>query len=277
MRKLTDEIAAKDGTWQGQHVEGFVVRAALKEGSLDKQPQPHDLTEENWNDERRVFMWKIKFDQPYLMWREWRELTKKLLSAKKKAGDDVARRGREKLRAQQKTSTTTRRGTLEEEFKAACLAHPFDAPKRPSTAAPVTKTIIDEGEEDDANVDGGTTPEKSNKGKMAAKDESEGDASGIRLDRVRNPMSRLYVTWLEMHTKDHPEDFAHYMDNRGIIAVREKFFAWKDGTEEGRKSEREVLNRGGKGGKNAIPAKPSKEGKIERTILVPIAVPGTGE
>lgn len=45
-------------------VEGFVVRGRKKDG------QPGE-----------PFFWKVKFDHPYLMYREWRELTRKVLSA----------------------------------------------------------------------------------------------------------------------------------------------------------------------------------------------------
>ena len=44
-------------------VEGFVVRG-LKKGGAAGEP----------------FFWKVKYDQPYLMYREWRELTRKLLA-----------------------------------------------------------------------------------------------------------------------------------------------------------------------------------------------------
>ena len=59
---------AKEGKWQGQHVEGFVVRSPAT-----------SQTEED------TFMFKIKFDQPYLRWRQWRELTRRMLSHRAKS------------------------------------------------------------------------------------------------------------------------------------------------------------------------------------------------
>ncbi|GAA6030850.1 hypothetical protein JCM8097_008906 [Rhodosporidiobolus ruineniae] len=47
-----------------QPVEGFVVRGHRKGGAPGE-----------------AFFWKVKYDEPYLMYREWRELTRKLLSA----------------------------------------------------------------------------------------------------------------------------------------------------------------------------------------------------
>lgn len=47
-------------------VEGFVVRGQKKgPGSVPGE----------------MFFWKVKYDDPYLMYREWRELTRKLLAA----------------------------------------------------------------------------------------------------------------------------------------------------------------------------------------------------
>ncbi|BGP27138.1 tRNA ligase [Rhodotorula toruloides] len=45
-------------------VEGFVVRGHRKGGSAGE-----------------AFFWKVKYDEPYLMYREWRELTRKLLAS----------------------------------------------------------------------------------------------------------------------------------------------------------------------------------------------------
>ncbi|KAF8984709.1 hypothetical protein BGZ46_007189 [Entomortierella lignicola] len=57
------------GEYDNRAVEGFVVRCKTKEDG-------------------NVFFFKIKYDEPYLMYREWRELTKSLwaLEVKKNAG-----------------------------------------------------------------------------------------------------------------------------------------------------------------------------------------------
>jgi tRNA ligase len=71
VKRFTD-TCAETGKWEGAWVEGFVVRAT----ALDSVGDP---------DERlRAFMWKVKFDEPYLMWREWRETTKKMIREKEK-------------------------------------------------------------------------------------------------------------------------------------------------------------------------------------------------
>lgn len=65
VKAFGDACAADDGRWNGEHVEGFVVRSPAKGTPVD---QHHN------------FMFKIKFDQPYLRWREWREITRRMLA-----------------------------------------------------------------------------------------------------------------------------------------------------------------------------------------------------
>lgn len=60
--QATGGVEEKDGSITP--VEGFVVRGS-KKGGAPGEP----------------FFWKVKYDDPYLMYREWRELTRKLLSA----------------------------------------------------------------------------------------------------------------------------------------------------------------------------------------------------
>lgn len=61
------ETSAETGTWDGRDVEGFVIRCKARDGP----DQP-------WHD----WFWKYKFEEPYLMYRQWREVTKTMLSGK---------------------------------------------------------------------------------------------------------------------------------------------------------------------------------------------------
>ncbi|KAJ3276984.1 hypothetical protein HDV01_000036 [Terramyces sp. JEL0728] len=67
VKNLADECA-KTGSFKGKAIEGFVVRCF----------NPSDSIERNGDDPQQFFF-KIKFDEPYLMFREWREVTKSLL------------------------------------------------------------------------------------------------------------------------------------------------------------------------------------------------------
>ena len=67
LRKFLEE-AAETGSWDGKDVEGFVIRCKAREGPTD--PSWH-----NW-------FFKYKFEEPYLMYRQWREVTKAMLCGK---------------------------------------------------------------------------------------------------------------------------------------------------------------------------------------------------
>ncbi|KAF7325768.1 tRNA ligase [Mycena kentingensis (nom. inval.)] len=67
VRKFTDEVG-KTGAWNGEAIEGFVVRTHLGKNP-GKAPYGPGAT----------FFFKVKYDEPYLMYRDWREVTKSLL------------------------------------------------------------------------------------------------------------------------------------------------------------------------------------------------------
>ena len=77
VKSFTDEVA-KTGKWRGEPLEGFVVRTRIVDPksdstSRDKRP-PYPIGSS--------FFFKVKFDEPYMMYRDWREITKSLLSTK---------------------------------------------------------------------------------------------------------------------------------------------------------------------------------------------------
>ncbi|PHH77804.1 hypothetical protein CDD80_185 [Ophiocordyceps camponoti-rufipedis] len=62
------EEAAKTGSYQGRAVEGFVIRCKMSK-------HPETLPYQDW-------FFKYKFDEPYLMYRQWREVTKQIIAGK---------------------------------------------------------------------------------------------------------------------------------------------------------------------------------------------------
>ncbi|KAF8225851.1 RNA ligase [Tricholoma matsutake] len=77
VKSFTSECG-ETGKWNGEAVEGFVVRTHVtappigKGKSSDASPYAPGSS----------FFFKVKFDEPYMMYRDWRELTKSLLSSK---------------------------------------------------------------------------------------------------------------------------------------------------------------------------------------------------
>ncbi|KAH7922921.1 hypothetical protein BV22DRAFT_1197072 [Leucogyrophana mollusca] len=91
VKAFTDEIS-KTGKWNGEALEGFVVRTRIIDPStktdLRDNPPPYAPGSS--------FFFKVKFDEPYMMYRDWREVTKMLLSTKESL--DSARLPNSKLK-----------------------------------------------------------------------------------------------------------------------------------------------------------------------------------
>ena len=81
VRTFTEEIG-RSGKWNGEALEGFVVRTTVRSsrspsGPTDRRdasdvPPPYA--------DGSSFFFKVKFDEPYMMYRDWREITKALLA-----------------------------------------------------------------------------------------------------------------------------------------------------------------------------------------------------
>jgi tRNA ligase len=75
VKAFTEEIG-RSGKWNGEALEGFVVRTTVSlpptKGSAPADASPYSPGSS--------FFFKVKFDEPYMMYRDWREITKSLLS-----------------------------------------------------------------------------------------------------------------------------------------------------------------------------------------------------
>lgn len=78
VKAFTDD-KGKTGSWNGEPIEGFVVRTHVVE-----PPQSESKQSASPYAPGSTFFFKIKFDEPYMMYRDWREVTKKLISAHSK-------------------------------------------------------------------------------------------------------------------------------------------------------------------------------------------------
>ncbi|KAI0366072.1 hypothetical protein BV20DRAFT_1097607 [Pilatotrama ljubarskyi] len=89
VRSFTEEIG-RTGKWNGEALEGFVVRTHVTEpptkGNKPASASPYPPGSS--------FFFKVKFDEPYMMYRDWREVTKTLLSK----GPSVSNVPKSKLR-----------------------------------------------------------------------------------------------------------------------------------------------------------------------------------
>ncbi|WVQ96418.1 hypothetical protein IAU59_003523 [Kwoniella sp. CBS 9459] len=81
VKSFTDEVA-KTGSWEGDMIEGFVVRCKVKK--LDKELKEGKPPYRPG----APFFFKVKFDEPYLLYRQWRETTRTLLQILNKTDPD---------------------------------------------------------------------------------------------------------------------------------------------------------------------------------------------
>ncbi|ORY25650.1 RNA ligase-domain-containing protein [Naematelia encephala] len=72
VKAFTDEVA-KTGSWEGDQIEGFVVRCVVKDlgGKVEKGRPPYRPG--------APFFFKVKFEEPYMLYRQWREMTRIML------------------------------------------------------------------------------------------------------------------------------------------------------------------------------------------------------
>lgn len=74
------------GQWNDEAVEGFVVRTHVTEPPTEGRSGNRDAAAAGSSPypPGSTFFFKVKFDEPYMMYRDWREVTKSLLSQHEK-------------------------------------------------------------------------------------------------------------------------------------------------------------------------------------------------
>ncbi|KAG7449651.1 uncharacterized protein BT62DRAFT_985206 [Guyanagaster necrorhizus] len=169
VRTFTDSVS-RAGHWEGQAVEGFVVRTHIRELPTSDRPRsaPPYAT-------GSTFFFKVKFDEPYMMYRDWREVTKMLLGQK-----------------------------------------------------------------------------------------SEPSEKSLPISKMKRPETKQYVRWVINEIKRDRKQFAQFGKGKGIIATRERFFAWME------------LNKHKSEVQTSRPASPATK-EFGKTVIVPVAIPGCGK
>ncbi|KAJ7689795.1 RNA ligase [Mycena rosella] len=182
VRAFTTEVG-RTGAWNGVPVEGFVVRTQVAPPPADASPRSAPPYPPGAS-----FFFKVKFDEPYMMYRDWREVTKALLSMrgpKSKGGTD------------------------------------------------------------------GMSVQKLPKGKM------------------RRAETQAYARWVFEEIRRDPAAFEQYQENKGIVAVRERFLAYL-ASDAGKKALRH-------GAESSETATTSGAGTFGKTVIVPVGIPGCGK
>lgn len=289
MQRVVARVAL-DGMWEGQPIEGFVVRTTIPASAptiADVLASEPDAVVRPPYETGQTWFYKVKFDEPYLMYRDWRELARRMLSDQvawtkeygKPALQLLKEGGRNALQSKPVTAQAIPVAALEDEAES----------QKPSTAG--------DGE-------AGASPGQS---KKAAKRQARArwnasqrlhqhaETGGRRLPakpkpKTRRPETILFLEWCYEQLWGTPEGqlprpelFTHFAQGKGIIRLRDEFLAYCS-TPEG-KARLPTTTTTPPGAEptdaSAISAEAAKAveptGPFTHTLIVPISVPGSGK
>ena len=295
VEKMTSEVG-KSGMWEGEPIEGFVVRTRIpndaptvadalaraveEEGKADpSQIKAADRVARPPYEPGQTWFFKVKFDEPYLMYRDWRELTRRMLADQAKWRKEHGSQALEGMLA----------GTQPKETPAMVKPNLI-----PGAAPPPASNTASGDEHDPAGPEGKSRKQKKREAKLAAKAafkqaEAEIKRSAGRdslpekpMPRSKRPETLAFVDWCydrmwgsdDGKVKATPALFASFNYGKGIINVRDRFLDFCR-TSEGQKLLKE------KGKRDVATAGDVSVEKDDRpytkTLIVPIAVPGCGK
>lgn len=252
---------AKTGSLDGEPIEGFVVRTTMPESLPSDTLHPPYTPGQTW-------FYKIKFDEPYLMYRDWRELTR----------------------------------TMIKEYEAWTALHPLTESMEQSSLA--DETPADEGSVEEAADPAVAEAQKAfEEGKISKKElkrvqgrvkrktqqksqakQRAERAAGVVPPTPPTPRSLRKETWVyvqwcfdllygnkEKGIAPEPALFSEFKHGHGIIALRERFLSFLK-TPQGQQA---LAHAGGP--RSSARDLRMDDRPYEKTLIVPMAVPGCGK
>lgn len=268
VKRVTSEIE-QTGAWEGEPIEGFVIRTHMPdERSLEKLKGLEGKVVSPPYSPGQAWFYKVKFDEPYLMYRDWRELARKMVKEK-----------------------------AEWEAKVASLPSTVSetTPETTTSSTPVTTQPGTTEKQNGDGGDGDAGPSKAalkrerkrlakQTAKAAAASRTAAQAASLLppsppQPRSKRPETALFISWCydrlygnpSLNINPQPQLFAGLTQNKGIIAMRNAFLAHLattspaesagDRKEQGKEEEEEEKD----------------EREYTKTVLTPIAVPGCGK
>lgn len=265
VQKVTGEIE-QTGAWDGEPIEGFVIRTHMP-GPQELEKLKRDLEGKVVSppyDAGQAWFYKVKFDEPYLMYRDWRELARKMVKGKREFDAKAA-----SLSSTPSTSLFT--GSTSEPTP---------------TPAPVLAVREDGETPSKAALKRARKAESKLASRNAAASRAAAQAAGLLppppppQPRSKRPETLLFIEWCydrlygneAKRVKAQPGLFAPLERNKGIIAMRDAFLAYL--STHPSFSSSTTLATQGKGGDGK---EEEDKREITKTILTPIAVPGCGK
>ncbi|WFD01194.1 RNA ligase (ATP) [Malassezia yamatoensis] len=248
------------GSLNGEPIEGFVVRTRMPDNLHQDKLCPPYAPGQTW-------FYKVKFDEPYLMYRDWRELTRAMIK---------------------EHSAWIAANPLAASFDHLSMQEETDAPESNflELQAEVSQAQqqFQDGTLSKNELKRVTTRLKR---KQQQKKQAKGKAdraAGLLPPKPPTPRStrketRLYIQWAfdrlygnkEKGIESMPDWFAEFSKGHGIIALREHFLDYL-ATAQGQDALKEIDTSVPSGQDLRDDHRP-----FQKTLLVPIAVPGCGK
>ncbi|EST10191.1 hypothetical protein PSEUBRA_000606 [Kalmanozyma brasiliensis GHG001] len=244
VERVTSEIE-QTGAWEGEAIEGFVIRTHMPgEEEMERLKGEKGVVSPPYK-AGQAWFYKVKFDEPYLMYRDWRELARKMVKEK----------------AEWEAKVATLPSSSSESTSDAPTPQPTE-PEPEENGEPTSKAALKRQRKQQAKQHAA----------VAAASRTAAIASGLLPPPPPNPRSsrpetaqfiqwcydRLYGT---PTVPAQPSLFAGLTQNKGIIAMRTAFL-----------SHLSTLPT-----TSSPPESAEDTREFTKTLLVPIAVPGCGK
>ncbi|KIS70946.1 tRNA ligase [Mycosarcoma maydis] len=272
VQSVTSRIE-QTGAWEGEPIEGFVIRTHMPDAKAMQSLAETNVVSPPYAPGQAWF-YKVKFDEPYLMYRDWRELARKMVKDKAEWETKVA------------------------SLPAACTGHDSldeAAPSLTIVQAESSASIPDNnvahlGDADDSDAKGSSKAaiKRARKrlakqtAKQAAAHRTAAQAAGLLppsppQPRSKRPETALFIQWCydrlygnaAAQVKPQPQLFAGLAQNKGIIAMRNAFLAYLAAHHASTSPSTSADEAARDAEQDTRP--------YTKTILAPIAVPGCGK
>ena len=280
------------GEWDGERVEGFVVRCTVAPDPPASSTTDSTAAARPPYPAGSPFFFKIKFAQPYLLYRSLREITKSLLpivnepsrawagtpwtGGEASSGGPGGAKKAFVMTAEMKAEQARKKRERDELKARKARGEPVESGKakskkdKASGALPGATSPVSTAPE----------PEQSVASSSSAPPPPPASREPVKVppSQIRYPECTPYVFFVRRTMVTHPEWYGQFVQGKGIIHVREEFLQWLE-TDEGRVmlEEERGKPRWRRGEKTAAAgAGAAAEGHWGKTLLIPVAIPGCG-
>ncbi|CAO1639220.1 unnamed protein product [Sympodiomycopsis kandeliae] len=279
VKDFTDRVGTT-GEWQGEAIEGFVVRTRIPKDAQHANTKQDGIATPPYSPDQ-VWFYKVKYDEPYLMYRDWRELTKKMITAKTKW---------EKEGHRSETQSALDGDSVAEAMKALNVDDPIA--KVDSNGEKKSKSQLKREQKARQQE----AQRRARQGAIAgtATVEPQTPKPDPPKARSNRPETRVFIEWCydqlygSKTVRPNPRLFQGINHGKGIIHLRDTFLRYLESPEgrtklqalggaKGALAARLNADSGGSGGSDSGVESARLSRPFTHLLVLPIAVPGCGK